>query len=118
MHTSEPAKTHSNTPRLYNQWFVKFSDLFCNKSLGGSARRYLVLFRHHFDTLLTSVFISTTTDGVTSFFSRQQCKLCMYVIVSVLVNTVGGICLFDGRKLEESEGYNYCFIAFYVLESK
>ena len=58
MHTSEPAKTHSNTPRLYNRWLVKFSDLFSNKSLGGSAQPYLVPYRYHFDTLLTSVFVS------------------------------------------------------------
>ena len=52
---------------------VIFSDLFCNKSLGGSARRYLAPFWRHFRTLLRSVFFSTTSDGVTSFFSRQQC---------------------------------------------
>ena len=61
---------------------VKFSDLFGNKSLGGSARRYLAPLRRHFDTLLTSVFVSTTLDGVTSLFSRQQRKKCIYFIVS------------------------------------
>ena len=34
---------------------VNFTDLLCNKSLGGSARRYLAPFRRNFDTLLTSV---------------------------------------------------------------
>ena len=56
---------------------VKFNDLFCNKSLGRSARRYLAPFRRYLDTLLTSVFVSTTLDGVTSFFSCQQRKICM-----------------------------------------
>ena len=49
-------------------------DLFSNKSLGGSARRYLGPFRRQFDTLWTSVFIGTTLDGLTSFFSSQQRK--------------------------------------------
>ena len=34
----------------------------------------------------------------------------MHVNVSVTVKTVGGISLFDGGKLEESEGYNYFFL--------
>ena len=76
---------------------VKLSDLLCNKSLGRSARRYLAPFRRHFDTLLSSVFVSTTLDGVT--FSH-------------------GISVFDGGKIEESEGYNSFFVVFYVLESK
>ena len=42
----------------------------------------------------------------------------MPVNVSVTVKTVGEISLFDGRKVEESEGYNYFFVVFYVLESK
>ena len=42
----------------------------------------------------------------------------MHVNVSVTVKTVGGISLFDDGKLEESEGYNYFFVVFYVLESK
>ena len=45
--------------------------------------------------------------SVTSFFLSQQLK-----------TSVGGISLCDGGKLEESEGYNYFFIVFYVLESK
>ena len=57
---------------------VKPSDLLCNKSLGGSARCYLALFRRHFDTLLTSIFVSTTLDCVTSFSHvnsvRNACK--------------------------------------------
>ena len=52
---------------------IEFSD----KSLGGSARRYLAPFRRHFDNLLTSVFVSKTLDGVTSFFLSQQRKKCM-----------------------------------------
>ena len=42
----------------------------------------------------------------------------MHVNVSVTVQTVGGISLFDGGKLAESEGYKYFFVVFYVLESK
>ena len=38
----------------------------------------------------------------------------MHVNVSVTVKTFGGISLFDGGKLEESEGYNYFFVVFYV----
>ena len=65
---------------------------------------YMAPFQHHFDTLLTSVFVSMMLDSVTLFFSRQKHKKHKHV--------------FDGRKLEESEGYNYLFIIFYVLESK
>ena len=56
---------------------VKFSDLFCNKSPAGSTERNLAPFQHHLDALLTPVFVSTTLDDVTSFFSRQQRKKCM-----------------------------------------
>ena len=49
----------------------KTSDLFRNKSLGGSARRYLVSYQRHFDTLLMSVFVAMTLDGLTSFFPSQ-----------------------------------------------
>ena len=42
----------------------------------------------------------------------------MHVIVRVTVKTVGGISLFDGGKVEESQEYNYIFVIFYVLESK
>ena len=42
----------------------------------------------------------------------------MHVNTSVIVKTVGGISLLDGRKLEESEGYNYFFDVFNVLELK
>ena len=42
----------------------------------------------------------------------------MHADVSVIVNSISGISLFDGGKLEESEGYNYLFVIFYVLESK
>ena len=95
---------------------VKLSDLLCNKSLGGSARRYLAPFRCHFVTLLRSVFVSTTLDGVTSFSHvnnvRNACKRQRYS------QTVGEISVFDGGKFEESEGYNSLFVVFYVLESK
>ena len=86
------------------------------KSLGGSAQRYLAPFQRHFYTLLTFVFISTTLDGVMSFFSRQQRK--KYMQTSALVKTVGGISLCDGGKLDETEGYNHFFVVFYVFESK
>ena len=35
----------------------------CIKPLGGSVQRYLAPFLRHFDTLLTSVFVSTTLAG-------------------------------------------------------
>ena len=79
---------------------VKFNDLFCNKSLGRSARRYLAPFRRYFDILLTSVFISTTLDGVTSFFLMSTTEE-MHVNVSVIVKTVSGISLFDGGKKKD-----------------
>ena len=41
----------------------------------------------------------------------------MHVKVSITVKNVGGISIFDGGKLNESEGYNYFFVV-YVLESK
>ena len=93
----------------------KTSDLFCNKYLGGSVRRYLAPFQRHFDT---AVFVATTYGGLKSFFSGQQRKNACNI--SVTVKTVGGISLCDGGKLpkKESEGYNYCFVVFYVLESK
>ena len=40
----------------------------------------------------------------------------MDVNASITVKTFGGIFLFDDGKLEESEGYNYFFYIFYVLE--
>ena len=42
----------------------------------------------------------------------------IHVNISITVKTVGGISLCDGGKLVESEGYNYFFVVFYVLESK
>ena len=42
----------------------------------------------------------------------------MHINISVTVKTVGGISLCDGGKLEESEGYNYFFVIFYVLQLK
>ena len=42
----------------------------------------------------------------------------MRVNNSVTVKTVGGISLCDGEQFEESEGYNYFYVVFYVLESK
>ena len=64
---------NGSTARLYRQW-RKHVILFCNKSLDGSARLSLAPFRRHFETLLTSVFVSTTLDDVTWFFLRQQRK--------------------------------------------
>ena len=68
-------------------------------------------------TLLTSVFVATTLDGVTSFFSSQQRKKCMQTS-ALQSKLVGGISLCDGGKLEESEDYNYFIVVFYVFESK
>ena len=42
----------------------------------------------------------------------------MHVNASVTVKTVGGISLYDGGMLQESDGYNYFFVIFYVLELK
>ena len=42
----------------------------------------------------------------------------MRVNFSVTVKTIGGISIWDGGKLEESEGYEYFFVVFYVLKSK
>ena len=42
----------------------------------------------------------------------------MPVNIIITVKTVAGISLFDGKKLEESEGYSYSFVVFYVLELK
>ena len=42
----------------------------------------------------------------------------MHANISVTVKTVGGVSFSDGGKFEESEGYNYIFLIFYVLESK
>ena len=52
---------------------VKFSDLFGKKSQAEAPDAYW----RHFDTLPTSVFVSTTLDGVMLFFSGQQRKKCM-----------------------------------------
>ena len=41
----------------------------------------------------------------------------MHVNNSVTIKTVGWVSLCDGVKLEESEGYNYFFVVFCVLES-
>ena len=101
---------------ILTQQNPKKYDLFCNKSLGGSTRRYLASFQRHFDTLLMSVFVSMTFDGVTWFSSTTTLE--MHVNISVTVKTVGGISLFAGRKLGESEGYNYFFVIYYLLELK
>ena len=95
----------------------KLSDILCNKSLGGNARRYLAPFRRHFDT---------PADVNLSFYNVRRCNVVfltsttleMHVNVSVTVKTFGGISLFDGGKFEKSKGYNYIFVVFYVLESK
>ena len=44
--------------------------------------------------------------------------MCFSHVNNVAVKTVGGISLSNGKQLEESEGYSYFFIVFYVLESK
>ena len=58
-------------------------------------------------------------------FVKSPLKFCL--ISQILVNslwhvctvkTLVGISIFDGGKLEESEGYNYIFVVFYMLESK
>ena len=96
---------------------VKLSDILCNKSLGGNARRlsgaFPTSFRHAADVSL-------------SFYDARLCNVVfltsamleMHVNVSVTVKTFGGISLFDGGKFEKSKGYNYIFVVFYVLESK
>ena len=38
----------------------------------------------------------------------------MHVNVNITIKTVGGIFLFDGGKLGESEGYDFFFVVFYV----
>ena len=48
------------------------------------------------------------------FFHESE----MHLNISVTVKTVGGISSCDGGNLEESEGYNYFFVVFYVLKSK
>ena len=83
---------------------IKYS-LHCDDVRGNTDEGGLDYKRRHFYTLLTSVFVCTTLDAVTSLSSRQQCKnACKH---SVTVKTVCGISLSDGRKLEESEGYNF-----------
>ena len=42
----------------------------------------------------------------------------MHVNISVKVKTVGKISSNDVGKLEESEGYNYFLVVFYLLELK
>ena len=100
----------------------KTRDLFYNKSLDGSAQRYLAPSQRHFKNLLTSVFVSThylplggifqiltifeeydmrrqcvsmTLDGETSFFLRQQRE--MHVNISITVKSVGRIYLMAER---------------------
>ena len=63
----EEKQLFRNTARLHRQWRKK-CDLFCNKSLGGSMRRYLAPFRRCFDTLLTSILLSATLGRATCFF--------------------------------------------------
>ena len=42
----------------------------------------------------------------------------MRINISITDKTVGGISLYNGQELEESEWYNYFLVIFYVLESK
>ena len=61
---------YSNTVCLYRQW---------RKTVIYSGTNHWALFRRHFDTLLTSVFVAMTLDGETSFFLSQQHKKCMSI---------------------------------------
>ena len=62
--------------------------------------------RSNFDFLMTSIFISMTLDGVTSFSRIKTYEI--HVNASIIVKYVGGISSCNGGKLEKSEGY-YCF---------
>ena len=94
---------------------VKFSDLFCNKSLVGATLSGIIptLFWHY-------ACVST------HFHNIRRCNIVflastmyeMHVSISVTIKTVGGISFFHGGKFEKSEGYNYLFVIFYVLELK
>ena len=64
---------------------------------------------------MTPVFISMTFDDVTSF-SRIKKRYKIRVIACITVKIVGGVSLFNGGKLEESEGSNCFFHRFCVLE--
>ena len=69
-----------------------------------------------FGFLVTSIFISTTLDGVKSFSRikniRNTCKRLYYS------QNCWRISLCNDGKLEESEGSNCFFHRFCVLESK
>ena len=65
---------YSYTRHLYNQWL---NSLIYSATIHGSARRYLMPFRQHFDTVLMLVFVSRMLEGVMSFLSHQQRKKCM-----------------------------------------
>ena len=57
-----------------------------------------------------------TLDGVTSFLALKTYEILVNACITVKI--VGGISLCNGGKLEESEGSNYFYIVFCVLESK
>ena len=87
-----------------------------NKSLGGSALRYLVPFRRRFDTADVSLRCHNFKRPNVIFLEPTTKET--HENISVTVKTVGGISLCDGGKLKESEGYNYFFVVFCVLKSK
>ena len=72
---------NSNTARLYRQW-RKIMFYSATNSRGGNAWRFFAPFGRHFDFLVTSIFISMTLDGVTSFSRienvRNTCKRLYY----------------------------------------
>ena len=62
-----------STPRLYSQRLNSVIYSATNQWMEVSDAIW-----RHFDTLLTSIFVSTTFDSAKSFFfSRQQRKQCM-----------------------------------------
>ena len=79
----------------------------------GNARHYLVPF---YDVILPVNHVSLMLDGVMSFLHvitiKNTHKCLCYS------QTFGGFLQYNGRKLEESEGYNCFFIVSCVLESK
>ena len=75
-------------------------------------RRYLAPFRRHFNILTLRIHDVRRCNVVFFFFTSKP--KAMHVNVSVTVKTVSGISLFGGGKLEEFEGYMYCFVVFYI----
>ena len=75
-----------------------------------TGRKCVTLFCAVYDVILSIDHVSLTLDGVTSFSCviniRNTCKRLSYS------QTVGGISSVQWQKVEESEGYNCCFIIF------